>query len=271
MPFELVEEDQMAKKSKKKIEPLSKNITVTKKPVITEKVKDNIPLVSGENIEKAEKIEVEKAEKVEVKTIAPPINPNAIVKKIYFPGDTYSKNQNEFKKILANFGLSWIKGMMKSYVSRDGIKLLTGMYGSADQSKKVFCIYEGTNKPMTAIVKVIGTGGNFLIDIISFSNKVGCIIEDKDDIYSNNVILTLHEKGEIYVEKKLEDEKIEDYEKIFEEKIQKYIDDRLKEYLDAYKESFEQRGVSISTVIFFKRKEIEEDVRRGIENGLIKL
>ncbi len=219
-------------------------------------------------VEKSEKVENAEVEKV--KTVSP-INPNAMVKKIYFPGDVYSKNQNEFKKILANYGLSWIKGMMKSYVSKEGIKLLTGMYGSADQSKKVFCIYEGTNKPMTAIIKVIGTGGNFLIDIISFSNRVGCIIEDKDDIYSNNVILTLHEKGEIYVEKKIEDEKIEDYEKIFEEKVQKYIDDRLKEYLDAYKESFEQRGISINTVIFFKRKEIEEDVRRGIENGLIKL
>lgn len=265
MPFELIEEDQMATKSKKKIEPLSKNITVTKKHIDIEKTKKDIPLVSVEKVEK-----VENAEKV-IKTVVSPINPNIIVKRIYFPDDVYSKNQNEFKKILANYGLSWVKGMMKTYVGKEGIKLLTGMYGSADQSKKIFCIYEGTNKPMTAIVKVIGTGGNFLIDIISFGNRIGCVVEDKDDIYSNNVQLTLQEKGEIYVEEKLEVGKIEDYQKIFEEKVKKYIEERLKEYIDAYKESFELRRINIDTVLFFKRKEIEDNVRWGLENGFIKL
>jgi hypothetical protein len=278
MPFELVEEDQMAKKSRK---------TISIKPEI-KKQEIGIPIIRNKEIEGDVKEYVIKGDEVKevkkeikgnetkesgIKGIKKDIslNPDIIVKKIYFPADTYSKNQKEFKNILADYNLYWIKGMWKTYVSNKGVKIVTGMYGSSDQTKKVLCIYEGSEKPMTAIVKVIGTGGKFLIDLISFSNRIGCTIEDKDDVYANNVQLTLKEKGEIYVDKKLEEEKIENFQEIFEEKIKKFVDERLNEYLDAYKSSFERRGISIDTVIFFKKKEIEENVRWGLENGLVKI
>lgn len=283
MPFELIPEEEMASRSKKATEKKS-DIIITKKPIDTEKVgtekisiekaKGNIPIISGEQVEKTveEKIEEKKVGEVATPKMTPPVNLNVIVKRIYFPDATYSKkeNQTEFKKILANYELTWVRGMMKTYVSKEGVKILTGMYVSADQNKKVFCIYEGTDKPMTAIVKIIGTGGNFLIGLGEFAHRIGCIVEDKDEMYVNNVLLILQEKGEIYVEKKLEAKEIEDYQKIFEEKVQKYIEEYLNKYLDDYKESFDRRGISIKTASFFKRKEIEENVRWSLEHGFLK-
>lgn len=293
MPLELVPEEDMATKSKKTIEKKKFDVVITKKPIDIERGK--IHIVSGEQIEKIgieqiEKIEKEKIEEFEKKEekieeekikkvgvpvpkIIPPVSPNVIVKRIYFPDGIYSKkeNQDEFKKILENYGFKLVEGMTKTYVNREGIKISTGMYVGPDKNKKVFCIYEGTDMPMTAIVKIIGTGGNFLIDIGSFAHKIGCPIEDKDEIFVNKTMLALQEKGEIYVEKIIEETKIEDFQKVLEEKIQKFIEERLKEYINAYKESLERRGVSISTAAFFKRKEIEESVRWGLEHGFVKL
>ncbi len=284
MPLELVPEEDMATKSKRTIEKKKIDVVVTKKPIDIEKGK--IHIVSGEQIEKIEKEKIEEIEKekefekekiekdvVPVPKIIPPANPNVIVKRIYFPDGTYSKkeNQDEFKKILENYGFVWVESMMKTYVNKEGIEILTGMYVGPDKNKKVFCIYEGTDMPMTAIVKIVGTGGNFLIDIGSFAHKIGCIIEDKDEIFVNKTMLALQEKGEIYVQKIIEETKIEDFQKVLEEKIQKFIEERLKEYINAYKESFERRGVNIGTAAFFKRKEIEESVRWGLEHGFVKL
>lgn len=283
MPLELVPEEDMATKSKKITEKKKIDVVVTKKPIDLEKENSKIHIISGEQIEKIEKENKEKIEKIEkekiekggvpVPKITPPANPNVIVKRIYFSDGIYSKkeNQDEFKKILENYGFVWVEGMMKTYVNREGIEISTGMYVGPDKNKKVFCIYEGTDMPMTAIVKIVGTGGNFLIDIGSFAHKIGCTVEDKDETFVNKTMLALQEKGEIYVEKIIEETKIEDFQKVLEEKIQKFIEERLKEYIDAYKESFERRGVSINTAAFFKRKEIEESVRWGLEHGFVKL
>jgi hypothetical protein len=280
MSLELVPEEDMATKSKRTTEKKKIDMVVTKKPIDLEKEKSKIPIVSAEEKvaeEKAvaeEKVAEEKIEKVGISPkIIPPVSPNVIVKRIYFPEDTYSKKeiQTEFKNMLTNYGFTWVKGMMKTHVNREGVKILTGMYVSADKNKKLFCIYEGTDKPVTVIVKIVGTGGNFLIDLGSFAHRIGAIVEDKDEIFVNNTMLTLQEKGEIYVEKKIEDTKIEDYQKILEEKIQKFVEERLKEFIDAYKESFERRGISIKTAELFKRKEIEESVKWGLEHGFIKL
>ena len=262
MPFDLVSEDEMAVKSKKATE---KKVVDTKKADIVVTKKIGISIVSGDE----EKV----IEKTEKKVIPPQINPNIIVKRIYFPGDTYSKkeNQKEFKNILAKYGLSWYRPMMRTYTSKEGVSVLTGMYVTDDQNKKVFCIYEGTNKPTTSIVKIMGSGGNFLIDLISFAHRIGCIIEDKDELFVNNTLLTLQEKGDIYVEKKLETGKFEDYEKIFEEKVKKLVDEYTQKYIDAYKDTLESRGISLETALFFKKKEIEETVRWSLENGLVKV
>lgn len=260
MPIPLVSEENMATKSKKT------NIVVTKK--------SSIPIVSGyEDEGKVEgKEKVENTEKVEKKVI-PSVNPNVIVRRIYFPGDTYSKKENQtgFKKILSKYGLAWYKPMMRTYTSKEGVSILTGMYVSADQNKKVFCIYEGTNKPATAIVKIMGSGGNFLIDLGSFCHGIGCIIEDKDELFVNNTLLILQEKGEIYAEKKLEATKIEDYEKMFEEKVKKLVEEYTQKYIDAYKDTLAIQGISLKTALFFKKKEIEEGVRWGLESGFIKV
>ncbi len=272
MPFELVSENDMAVKSKKMDVP--KKVSDTKRVDIVVTKKDNIPLahedkVDGEKVGNTENVEKEMVEK----KVTPSINPNIIVKRIYFPDDTYSKKENQtgFKKILAKYGLSWYKPMMRTYTSKEGVRVLTGMYVSADQNKKVFCIYEGTNKPTTVIIKIMGSGGNFLIDLGSFCHNIGCIIEDKDELFVNNTLLTLQEKGEIYVEKKLEATKIEDYEKMFEEKVKKLVEEYTQKYIDDYKDTLARQGISLETALFFKKKEIEEGVRWGLESGFIKL
>lgn len=278
MPFELVSEADMAVKSKKAVD--TKKIKDVTKSIDIQKVEDIKDAKGVEDVEKIEKgIDVKNADAKNVDTknagpkIAPILNPNIIVKRIYFPEDTYSKKENQtgFKKILAKYGLAWYKPMMKTYTSKEGVSVLTGLYASADQNKKVFCIYEGTGKPTTVIVKIIGSGGNFLIDLGSFCHGAGCIIEDKDEMFINNTLLTLQEKGEIYVEKKVEEAKIEDYQKIFEEKVKKLVDEYVQKYIEDNKEILEKRGISLETALFFKKKEIEESVRWGLESGSIKL
>lgn len=273
MPFELVPEDDMAVKSKKtdskKVGDIKGMDDIKRMDVVVTK-KSGIPLVSEDKLgEKVEKQNIQSSEK----KIVSPINPNVIVKRIYFPGDTYSKKENQtgFKKILSKYGLAWYRSMMKTYTSKEGIGVLTGMYVSEDKNKKVFCIYEGTNMPTTAIVKIMGSGGNFIIDLNSFCHGIGCIIEDKDELFVNNTLLMLQEKGEIYVEKKLETIKIEDYEKIFEEKVKKLVDEYTQKYIDDYKDTLARQGISIDTAVFFKKKEIEEGIRWSLEKGFIKI
>jgi len=202
-----------------------------------------------------------------------------IIKRIYFPGDTYSKkeNQTEFKKILAAHGLVWVRHAMKTYPRKDGTALLTGMYASGDGKKKVFCIYEGTNKPMTAIVKIMGTGGNFLISLNSYCHKVGCVVEDKNEDYANKVILELQEKGEIYVEKKMETKSLEEIQREYEEKVEKRINDEVEKFInanrfvyDTYCEClFWRKGLSTGFIRKFRRMEIEKYVRQAIEIGFL--
>jgi hypothetical protein len=258
MSLKLISEDDMATKSKRAVDAKKADIVVTKKSgiaIVSEKV-DN---------------EADKGEKS--KKVVPPINPNIIVKRIYFPGDMYSKKENQkgFKNIISKYGLSWHRPMMKTYTNKEGVSVLTGMYVSADQNKKVFCIYEGTNKPTTAIVKILGSGGNFLIDLIDFCHGIGCIIEDKDELFVNNTLLSLQEKGEIYVEKKLEETKIEDYDKKFEERVKELVEKYIQEYIDNYKDTLERRKIDLKTAVFFKKKEIEESVRWSLAHGYTKL
>jgi len=262
MQLELVDEEEMATKPKKPIEPRkSPEVKTTYKPR-TDSVKEemSVPGDSGGSGAPG----------------ASGARPY-IIKRVYFPGDTYSnkENQKEFKKILATHRLSWVKGMMKTYPKKDGGALLTGMYASEDGKKKVFCIYEGTNKPTTAIVKIMGSGGLFLIDLNSYCNKAGCTIEDKDEAYANNILLTLQEKGEIYVEKKMETKSLEEIHKEHEEKIEKLINQAIDKFVEAHRfiydtycESlFWKRGLSENFIRKFRRMEIEKDVRWAVENG----
>lgn len=267
MSLKLVSEEDMSVKSRKIVDTKKTDIVITKKPINIEKIGDD-------DIKKVD-VDVDIDTNVDNKkpNVSPVVNPNIIVKRIYFPGDKYSekKVQTEFKSILEKYGLSWYKPMMKSYTNKEGKSVLTGLYASVDQNKKAFCIYDGTNKPTTVIVKIMGSGGNFLIDLISFVNRVGCVIEDKDELFVNNMLLSLQEQGEIYVEKKVEMVKLEDYDKILEEKVKKLVDEYAQKYIDDYKETLEKRGVSLNVALFFKKKEIEEDIRWGLKKGFVKI
>lgn len=195
---------------------------------------------------------------------------NLVIKRIYFPGDTYSKYQVEFKKILADHGLTWAKSMYKTYLnSKTGMKMISGGYSTVDQNKKIFAIYEGSNKPMTAIVKILGTGGVFLIELQGFCHKVGCTFEDKDENYINNVLLTLQERGEIYVEKKLTETDLDAFKKEFDEKVKKYTDEILERWMDAYRDTLIKRGLTPEIIAKFRRMEIEDEVKSALANGLI--
>jgi len=264
MQLELIDEEEMATKPKKPIEPRKgPEVKTTHKPRTTEVKEERPSDGSG-------------GPRVPGSSGDSGVRPN-IVKRIYFPGDTYSnkENQKEFKKILANHRLTWVKGMMRSYPRKDGTALLTGMYVSEDQNKKVFCIYEGTNKPMTAIVKIMGSGGLFIIDLNSYCHKVGCTVEDKDEAYVNNTLLTLQEKGEIYVEKKMETKSLEEIHREHEEKIEKVINQAIDKFVEAHRfvydtycESlFWKRGLSENFIRKFRRMEIEKDIRQAVGNG----
>lgn len=275
MQLELIAEDEMAVKPKKPIEPRKSPEIKTAYKSGTGKTKDDAgaggpgsPSGSGGP-----------GSGPGSSGSVPGAKPN-IVKRLYFPGDKYSQkeNQKEFKKILSTHGLAWVRSMMKSYARKDGTALLTGMYASSDKNKKVFCIYEGTNKPMTAVVKLMGSGGNLLIDLNSYCKKVGCIIEDKDEAYSNNILLTLHEKGEVYVEKKIEKVEIktlEDIQKEYEEKVENAINDTVEKFIEAHRfiydtycESlFWKRGLSEKFIRKFRRMEVEKDIRKAVESG----
>lgn len=260
MALKLISEEEMATKSKKTGDTKKADVIVTKK---------SLHIIPEENADKKDGGKVGNIEK----KVIPPINPNIIVKRIYFPGDTYSKKENQkgFKSIITTYGLSWYRPMMKTYTNKDGISILSGMYTSEDKNKKVFCIYEGTNKPTTAIIKIMGSGGNFLIDITSFCHGIGCIIEDKDELFINNTLLSLQEKGEIYVEKKLEETKIEDYEKKFEERVKQLLEENIQKYLEDNKDTLERRGIDLKTAVFFKKKDIEESVRWSLAHGYYRI
>lgn len=264
MQLELVPEEEMAIKPKKedKHRPKGEMVEVPK-DIDTSSVRDSVKQSSGSSSDTSQ--------------VSGRVS-NLIVRRVYFPEDIYSnkENQKEFKKILADYGLSWHRPMMKTYTNKNGVTILTGMYVSPDQNKKVFCIYEGADKPMTAIVKIIGTGGNFLIDLNSYCHRVGCTIEDKDDMYVNNILLTLQEKGEIYVEKIVEDTTLEDVQRLFEEKFEKRINDAVEKWIDTHRFYYEdrcefllwKRGLyNIQNLRKFRRVEIEDGVRWAIENG----
>lgn len=266
MRLELVPEEEMVSKQKKKDETkLKTDIKIIREPKDT----GGINITRDEDIKKDISLTPKSGDNVSG------IRPT-IVKRIYFPGDAYSRNQVVFKKILAAHGLAWIRGMMKTYTSKTGGQLLTGMYATGDSSKKVFAIYEGTNKPMTAIVKIIGTGGNFLIDIGSFCHKVGCLIEDKDEMFVNKTMLVLQEGEGIYVEKKMENKTLEDIQREYEEKVAKRLDEAIERFVESHRfvyddrcESlFWKRGLSEKFIRKFRRMEIEKDVRWSIENNI---
>lgn len=205
-----------------------------------------------------------------------------IVKRIYFPDAAYSKNEKEFKKILETFELSWQESIRKVYENDKKDKLLTGIYISPDKNKRIFAFYEGYEKPATFIVKILSGGGNFLIGLNSLCHNAGCSIEDRDEIYVENVLLRLKNFGDINLPedvRKRIDKDIENEENgsilkkrkmsFFDIKLMGIIRRHLRRYMVNNGKSLRRRGISIKVAIRFKKKQARNDAIWALENGWI--
>lgn len=278
MELELVSEDEMASKRgkreiKRPIEPKPKSrISVTEGEAKTY-------VVSKKDIEEKEERKEKEISKEEVKKIIDGVargdidkKGTMIVKKIYFPDGLYSvsANQRGFKKIISEGGLAWVKSMWNTHINAEGIKIISGMYAGGD--KKILCIYEGENKPATFIVKITGTGGTFLINLLTFCNKIGCVVEEKNQEYADAVTLRLKEYNDINVVEPKEmgnadlDEIAKKAHEAFENKVKNWTEIKLGEWLDSYKDILISRGIDIEVAKSFRKKEIEDGIRWALEN-----
>lgn len=209
-----------------------------------------------------------------------------IIKRIYFPDDSYNINKIEFKKLFARYGQLWTKSSIEKY-SCNGNEIIYDVYNTNDRASKILCIYEGDVQPVTLFYKTIGSGGNFLIDLNSFCVSIGCIIDNKKEEYLNNILLKLQDKQYINISDELKKEK--DIEK-FKSKDRKFrnnddseeieintldlkersiVENIIKRYIIDNKECLGRRGISIEIALLFKKKEIQDNVRWGLENGWI--
>lgn len=203
-----------------------------------------------------------------------------IVKRIYFPDATYSRNESEFLKILKTFDLSWQESIKKVYENDKKAKLLTGIYISPDKNKRVFAFYEGYEKPATLIIKILSGGGNFLIDLNSLCHSAGCVLEDRDEQYVEDVLLRLRNFGDINIPEDVKKRRYEEIEKLEDNNVLKkrkmsYFDIKLmgivRRYLRRYilnnGKSLRRRGISIKVVKLFKKKQVQNDIIWKLENG----
>ena len=208
-----------------------------------------------------------------------------IIKRIYFPDATYSHNENEFKRFIKTFGLSWYESAKKVYVNANNVKLLTGIYISADQNRRIFAFYEGYEKPVTMIVKILGSGGNFLIDLNMLCSKIGCNIDDRDKQYLEDLLLRLKNFGDIgisedadtYIGKEKDkgkggnNKKLEDFKlSAFDIKIRRLVRRHIMRFLINCGESSKRRGISMKVMSHFKKEDIKNNITWGLENGWIR-
>ena len=202
-----------------------------------------------------------------------------IIKRIYFPGNTYGQNNIVFKNILAKHGLIWAKSALQTYTSEDGKTIRSGIYYTPDQIHKLLCIYEGNDKPATFFYKTVGTGGNFLIDINSFCSGLGCIIDNKNEEYMNNITLRLHDHKSIDIFEEIKKEREKDFEKdgskrlnnekkklsFSDIKMRMIVRRFIRRYIIDSGDSLRKRGISVEVALFFKKKDLCESVRWASE------
>ncbi len=213
-----------------------------------------------------------------------------IIKRIYFPGSIYSQNNVRFKGLLAKHGLVWVKSAHSTYVSKDNKQIMSGIYYTPEKepADKILCIYEGNNNPATFFYKTLGTGGNFLIDLNSFCKSIGCIIDDKKEEYMNNIVLMLNDHKNIDIpgdirkerekekekerEKEKEKEKEKDIKKLSISDIKTRIVVRrcIRRYIIDKGESLRSRGIGVEVALFFKKKDLYDDVRWALDKGFYK-
>lgn len=201
-----------------------------------------------------------------------------IVKRIYFPGNIYSQNKSGFEKILSKHGLLWTKSAFQTHISKNRKKLMSRIYNTSDNVHKILCIYEGNDKPATFFYKTTGSGGNFLIDLISFCIGLGCVIDTKNEEYLNNIILRLYTYGDINIpeDKEAKKEKGQDSTKLndfklraFDINLRRSVRRQLMRYIIANGGSLRRRGISIKIASSFKKKDICSNVRWALENKFL--
>jgi hypothetical protein len=159
---------------------------------------------------------------------------------------------------------------------------------SPDKSKRILAFYEGHEKPATFIVKILGGGGNFLIDLNSLCHNAGCIVEDRDERYIEDILLRLRNFRDINLPEDinlLEDiNKRKDEEKengkdgkilkkgdmnFFDIKLVRIVRRYLRRYAINNGKSLEGRGISIKVARLFKKKQVKSNAIWVLENGWI--
>ncbi len=134
--------------------PVKPMIPATLQPVSVRKEETKKDVV--EEAKKEIRGEIKRVEEPE--SVRSSEDTNLIVKKIYFPGNLYSQNKDNFKKVIVEFGLLWAKSSMRTHTNKEGKSLMSGIYYSPDQVHKILAIYQGTDKPATFFYKTIGSG-----------------------------------------------------------------------------------------------------------------
>ncbi len=201
-----------------------------------------------------------------------------IVKRIYFPGNTYIQNKSGFENILSKHGLLWTKSAFKIYTNKDKKQLSSRIYNTSDNVHKILAVHDVGDNSATFFYKTIGSGGNFLIDLNSFCIGIGCIVDTKDEEYLNNIILRLHDYGDINISEDgdIKKEKVENITRlgdfklsVFDIKMRRFVRRKLMRYIISYGESLRRRGIGIKIALRFKKEDVRNNVRWALENKFL--
>lgn len=201
-----------------------------------------------------------------------------IVKRIYFPGNTYIQNREGFERILSKHGLLWIKSAFKIFTNKDKKQLSSRIYNTSDNVHKMLAVHDVGGESATFFYKTTGSGGNFLIDLNSFCVGIGCTIDTKDEEYMNNIILRLHNYGDINMPEDgdVKKEKVENITRlgdfklsVSDIKMRRFVRRQLVRHIISYGESLRRRGIGIKIALRFKKEDVRNNVRWALENKFL--
>lgn len=201
-----------------------------------------------------------------------------IVKRIYFPENTYIQNKAGFENILSRHGLLWTKSAFKTYTNKDKKQLSSRIYNTSDNVHKMLAVHDVDGMSATFFYKTVGSGGNFLIDLNSFCIGIGCVVDTKNEEYLNNIILRLHEYGDINVpeDEEAKKEKGEDITRLndfklstFDIKVRRLARRQLIRYMITYGESLRRKGIGVKVALHFKKKDTHSNIRWALENKFL--
>ncbi len=190
-----------------------------------------------------------------------------------------------------------VKSTIQTYIDDNGKKIMYGTYNTLDKGQKLLYMYEEDYKHTTFFYKTTGSGGNFLIDINSFCKNKGCIIDNKNEVYINDIALKLHDHKTINLFEEIKKERenqFEKFEKDREREFEEIKKDRerefeikklsisdinrriiirrfLRRYIVDNGESLRRRGINVKVALFFKKKDLYNNVIWTLENGFYQM